>query len=86
VHDIYDEDREAEWWWDARRPLYVRLYRAAALQSCGTYISVPACWEDEQDACEREGRAAMMEATSSCDSGEGCSAGGSRRRDQRMVG
>ena len=33
VHDIYDEDREAEWWWDARRPLYVQLYRAAARYS-----------------------------------------------------
>ena len=68
---IYDEDREAEWWWDARRPLYVQLYRAAALKCCGTCISILACWGEGQDACEHEGRAAMLEASVSCAPG-GC--------------
>ena len=62
AHDMYDDDQAKEWWWDARRPLYVRLYRAAALQGCGTYISVPACWQDEQGTCEREGLEALEEA------------------------
>ena len=71
---IYDEDREAEWWWDARRPLYVQLYRAAALKCCGTCISILACWGEGQDACEHEGRAAMLEASVSCAPG-GCHGG-----------
>ena len=28
AHDTYDDDQAKEWWWDARRPLYVQLYRA----------------------------------------------------------
>ena len=48
MHDIYNNNQVKEWWWDVCHPLYVQLYRAAALQGCGTYISMPVCWQEEQ--------------------------------------